>query len=54
MSCEHKFVDTKKDGGSTGEWIVIYCQNCGFIAFDQAKQGIDGDYQKFLSKTILT
>ena len=50
--CEHEFVDTKKYGGGTGEWIVIYCKKCGVVSFDQAKEGIEGAYQKMLIKPI--
>ena len=50
--CKHEFVDCKKSGMSGGEYVVIYCKNCGVVSFDQARQGIDGDYQKLLTKPV--
>lgn len=51
--CKHNFTDTKKTSPSTGEWIVIYCKNCGVVSFDQTKDDLNGEYQKILTKPIL-
>jgi hypothetical protein len=52
--CKHKFSSAAKDGGTAsngahmGNYVIIFCENCGLVSFDQAKQGMGGDYQKRL------
>ncbi len=52
---EHNFTHVLRKGISeNAEYVVIYCTKCGVVSFDQAKAGIDGEYQKLLTKPIIS